>query len=131
MQRGNPARRFYIAIHIHLLFVLNFLCVRFLPVCVCMHTLRVHCPQRPEDGVKSPGTGVTNGCETPCSNKPRFSRREACHLKPLAISQAHCSAFLTLETAPNLGGLVTSSFTQLRHSQSLVLIWGSIFPSWC
>lgn len=23
------------------------------------------CPQRPEDGIRSPGTGVTNGFETP------------------------------------------------------------------
>jgi hypothetical protein len=26
----------------------------------------MHCPKRPEEGVRSPGTGVTDGCEPPC-----------------------------------------------------------------
>ncbi|CAO2630728.1 hypothetical protein LEMLEM_LOCUS20997, partial [Lemmus lemmus] len=26
----------------------------------------VQCPRRPEEGIRSPGTGVTDGCDPPC-----------------------------------------------------------------
>lgn len=34
----------------------------------CMHVYHVHdcCPQRPEEGVVFPGTGVTDVCEPQC-----------------------------------------------------------------
>ena len=33
---------------------------------VCLWTTCMQCPWRPEQGVGSPGTEVTNGCEPPC-----------------------------------------------------------------
>lgn len=32
---------------------------------VCMYVQYVWCPKRPEEGVRSPGTGVTDCCESP------------------------------------------------------------------
>lgn len=40
-----------------------------LPVCTCLYLTFVPgawFPQRPEEGVGSPGTGVTDGCQLPC-----------------------------------------------------------------
>ena len=33
-------------------------------VCMYVHHVYAWCPQRPEDGVRSSGSGVTNDCET-------------------------------------------------------------------
>ena len=42
-----------------------FMCMGIcLSVYLC--TVRVHCPKRSEEGVRSLGTGVTDGCELPC-----------------------------------------------------------------
>lgn len=39
----------------------------YLYVCVCMWvcTPECSCPQRPEEGIRNPGTGVTGHCESP------------------------------------------------------------------
>lgn len=35
-------------------------------ISVCVYYVHAWCPRRPEEGVRSPGTGVTGGCEPPC-----------------------------------------------------------------
>ena len=35
---------------------------------VCMYTVYAWYPQRPEEDIGSPGTGVTDGCEPPCGS---------------------------------------------------------------
>lgn len=74
----------------HLLFVqipwTIYLCDLFLdlfPLCVqsmgvllaCMSVYHIHasCPQEPEKGSESPGTGIPDGCEPSCGFKPRSS----------------------------------------------------------
>jgi hypothetical protein len=32
----------------------------------CMHVYHAWCPGRPEEGVRSSGTGITSGCQPPC-----------------------------------------------------------------
>lgn len=34
--------------------------------CLYVHCGHAWCPQRPEESTGSPGTGTTDGCETPC-----------------------------------------------------------------
>ena len=41
------------------------MCVSVLPAFVSVCTTFTKCPQRPEEGVRSPGTGITEGCELP------------------------------------------------------------------
>lgn len=36
-----------------------------LPASVCQDTMHTHCLQKSEEGVRSPGSGVTHGCELP------------------------------------------------------------------
>ena len=40
-------------------------CMSVLPACTHVHCVQVWCPQRPEEGTRSPGTGVTDGCDLP------------------------------------------------------------------
>lgn len=40
--------------------------VSALPACMCVHSMHVWGLRRSEEGVGSPGTGVTDGCEPPC-----------------------------------------------------------------
>lgn len=37
-----------------------------LPACMYVHHVNAWGPQRPEEGTESPGTGIANGCESPC-----------------------------------------------------------------
>lgn len=41
------------------------MCMCVLPTCMSMQHMCVLCPQRPEEGVGSSGTGVTDGCVEP------------------------------------------------------------------
>ena len=34
-----------------------------LPACVLVHTTHASCLQRPEEGVRCPGTGIIRGCD--------------------------------------------------------------------
>jgi hypothetical protein len=36
-----------------------------LPAYMSVNQVHVWCPQRPEEGVRSPSSGVTDGCESP------------------------------------------------------------------
>lgn len=42
------------------------ICVSVLPIGMFVHPEHAWCRQRPKQGVKSPGTGVTGGCEYIC-----------------------------------------------------------------
>lgn len=52
----------YNCLKISLLF---YVCLHFC-ICVCVYYVHAWCPRRPEEGVRSPGTGVTGGCEPSC-----------------------------------------------------------------
>jgi hypothetical protein len=42
-----------------------FICMTTLPACVYVHYVHAWCLQRPEEDIRSPGTGNTDGFETP------------------------------------------------------------------
>jgi hypothetical protein len=42
------------------------LCVQMFCLCACLCTTCVQFLRRPAEGVRYPGTGVTDGCEPPC-----------------------------------------------------------------
>lgn len=37
-----------------------------LPACISVYHMHAWCPQRSEEGIRSPGTGVPDNCELPC-----------------------------------------------------------------
>lgn len=39
------------------------ICTSVLPACMYMYYMSTWCPQRSEEGIRAPGTGVTGGCE--------------------------------------------------------------------
>lgn len=41
-----------------------FYCVTCLPICMSVHSVHAHCPQRSGEDVRSPGTGVTRVVNT-------------------------------------------------------------------
>jgi hypothetical protein len=43
-----------------------FMYTGILPLCIDKRHMCACCPWRPEVGIRSPGTGVTDGCEIPC-----------------------------------------------------------------
>lgn len=43
----------------------SWICTGVSPASVCRHTMHTHCLQNSEEGVRSPGSGVTHGCELP------------------------------------------------------------------
>lgn len=49
---------------VHFIIIL-FLYGYFVCMCVCT-VVHAWCPQKPEESIRSPETGVTNGCEPPC-----------------------------------------------------------------
>jgi hypothetical protein len=61
----------YLIIHLYLYFLyillsFFFMCGDILPACMSLYYICDWYPQRPEEGVRSPGIGVTDGCEPPC-----------------------------------------------------------------
>ena len=44
------------------------MCVDALPAYMSVHHMCAWCPQKPEEGVRSPGTGGTDGCELLCGS---------------------------------------------------------------
>ena len=44
----------------------HLMCVDILPACMSVHRVLPGALRRPEEGVGSPGTGITDGCEPPC-----------------------------------------------------------------
>lgn len=40
--------------------------MNILPLRMSVHYMSVWCPRRPEEGIGSPGTGVTDDWESPC-----------------------------------------------------------------
>ena len=47
-------------------FFFLYMCLSALPASMFKHHIYSWCPQRPEEGARSPGTGLTGGCEPPC-----------------------------------------------------------------
>ena len=43
----------------------TFICIRVLCTCLSVYHMNAWFSWRPEDGITSPGAGVTNGCERP------------------------------------------------------------------
>lgn len=48
------------------LYFSNFMCMGIFPVYMSVHNTLAWCPWNSEEGVRSPGTEVTNGCKPPC-----------------------------------------------------------------
>lgn len=44
---------------------LNFEYMGIFPTCMTMHYLYFWCPQRPEEGIGNPATGVRDYCQSP------------------------------------------------------------------
>lgn len=70
-------------------FTLFLICIANFPACFSVHHLHVWCPRKPEDSVRSSGSGVTISCEPMCvvGIKPR-SPRAASALSHEAIPPA-------------------------------------------
>ena len=47
------------------LFLFYFMCMNVLPACLSVHHMSAWCPGKPEEGIRFPRTGVTDGCKTP------------------------------------------------------------------
>lgn len=80
--------------HTYFKYLINFiLCLCMFCLLVCKHTACIQCPQRPEKGKRSPGTGVTDNCELPCGcwKQPGFSKRRKSPspLSHLPIPKSH------------------------------------------
>ena len=58
---------FHITVIYHFSFIpiFYFMCVSILATCMAVH-MYARCPQKSEEGIRSPGTRVTDGCEPPC-----------------------------------------------------------------
>lgn len=41
------------------------MCMGVFPICISMHHVHASCSMRPEEGVRSPGTWITDSCEVP------------------------------------------------------------------
>lgn len=54
-------------------------CMGVLPECLLVPHIHVWCLQKPEEGIRTPVTGVPNGCEPPCGQgiQARSSSRAA------------------------------------------------------
>jgi hypothetical protein len=81
--------------------------VCFSPLCVCLCTTSVQCSWRPEEGIRSSGTGAIRSYDSPSGQeiKPDSSGRAAHDLNHWAIAQP-CLCFAIL-----------------RHSQILSCFW--------
>ena len=42
------------------------MCMNVLLACLSVYHMHAWSLQKPEEGIRTPGTGVTDGCETPC-----------------------------------------------------------------
>ena len=62
-----------------------------LPACMCMHHVHAWCLQRPGQGVRSPGTGVMEGCKKQCG---------CWELNPDLLSSARATGALNREAIP-------------------------------
>lgn len=47
-------------------YVLMFTCMGLLCTRMSVHHVSACIPQRPQEGIGSPGTGITEGCKMPC-----------------------------------------------------------------
>lgn len=62
-----------------ILFSFDFMCMRILPVCMYAYHFHILWFQRSEEGIRSPGTGMTIGCELnpdPPEEQPVLSTAE-------------------------------------------------------
>lgn len=64
------------------------MCRGVLPTCISVFHLYVYCPHRPENGIRCPGTGVTDGCEQLCG----------CWKSDLGLLEEH-AILLTMESS--------------------------------
>ena len=60
-------KRYAICLTQFIIFILLSICI-YMDVClhVCLCTTHMQCLRRPEEGIRSPGPGVIDGCEPPC-----------------------------------------------------------------
>jgi hypothetical protein len=54
------------------------MCISVLSACMCMFHVHDYCPWRLGKGIRSLGTGVTDGCEPPCSSFARAASAPTC-----------------------------------------------------
>ena len=96
-----------------------------LPGCLSMHHLCARCSWRPEEGVRSPRSGVTNGCEAPCGcrelnsclleGQPELLTAELLTAEP-SLQLQH-SPFFSEIRSPHLLGVVGLTFNPRRPGQ--------------
>lgn len=93
-----------------------FMCISVLPACMSMHHVRAWCPQRSDEAIGSPGTGVTDGCELPRGyrepNKPwtmQGQHGSSCWATSSAPERQH----LKLYCGPHNGLAESSSYPVL------------------
>lgn len=81
---------------------------------VCLCTMSVQCPWRPDEGTGSPGTGVTNVYELPCrywEEQAVLSTTEPSLQAPLLSSSfSHC---LAVQHKSSLSSLCSTGWPQI------------------
>ena len=73
------------------LFVLFLYVCLYVCTCTCVGHICVWCLQRSEEGVRSPGTGVTDGCEPYLKTIPESSTRVCMLITAKTPPQPQCS----------------------------------------
>ena len=82
------------------------MCMNVFPACMYVHHGCAWCLQRPEEGVRLPGTEVTDGCELPHGSwKLNFSPALLHHFFKLEIAEANGPAVNT--QAGGCGGILS------------------------
>jgi hypothetical protein len=98
--------------------------------------MHVQCPQRSEEGIRFPGTGVIDNCEPPCEccDYIRSSERSARLLITEASLQPQELSF-EIDTLKLLGLWLGKNFTQVRlqlpfdHQETFLVYKQPIRPS--
>lgn len=122
------------------------MCMGILPTCTSVHPLSIYCPQRPEEGAESSGTGVSNGCEPPCGpwelnpgpleeQQPVLSITEHSLQPHSAFShgerQGQDLGLCHVKTTCDVGNIILLPFGQglffyPLHSSTLISTWGHV-----
>lgn len=73
------------------LFKNYFMCMSALPSCMYVYYMYAWCPWKTEEDIRSPGTGVTDGCKPPCrfwGTEPGSSARATSAFNHSCVSTA-------------------------------------------
>lgn len=73
----NISRVFLIDVYLVRILIFKFMCMGILPAHMAVYHLCAWCPQRLEEGIGFPGTGVLDGREPPCERELGAAQRSS------------------------------------------------------